>query len=367
MARSIRKLHALLHGPALLTLLASVIGAPLAEASTKPKAGKRHTRAAGTQPSVAPPAAAVPEAAPAPDSADRAAGPAAVAAAVPTPSPETAHTPPPVSAGTSVSPVNRLDIAAAADHKGSGAAGPALETKASSDSSSWGFATVDAFAAALKKHIATNPGIDHMCSALGLTGQHLEGKAMGAPQRELLEQARAASSQGICIDRAMVAATRLAAGIDPAEIDLELKRRQEEMTVFHGLSQGPFQREQGGDTSLDVIYFQYGLGAIRNHAPVAFSLETDADQAGFLKLIEESKGKTFILSFVQHLETSRQTHVVAFQVDATAANLKTYDPDGAGWFDIPLERAWSALSNYSEESGLSEPYTSVELKPLATE
>jgi hypothetical protein len=190
---------------------------------------------------------------------------------------------------------------------------------------------------------------------------------MGAPQRELLEQARVASSQGICIDRAMVAATRLAAGIDPTEIDLELERRQEEMTVFHGLSQGPFQHEKGGDTSLDVIYFQYGLGAIRNHAPVAFSLETDADQAGFIKVIEENKGKTFILSFVHYLENSKQTHVVAFQVDAMAANCKAYDPDGAGWFDIPLQRAWSALRNYSEESGLPEPYTSLELKPLATD
>jgi hypothetical protein len=214
------------------------------------------------------------------------------------------------------------------------------------------------FTAVLKKYQQNDVGIAHLCEALGLSAESLEPRGASPAQEKLLDQARKVANLGAGVDEALLAARGLRQGQDRTRIQADIRRRREELAVFHGLSHGPIQDRIGSEKTLKATFRHYGLDSLAQVQPVSLTLDDDAGKADLQGLLETGKERVYLANL---REAGGNGHFLAVRVDPAKAGLLVYD---AEWSEIPLEHAFEVLRNYAELSGNAGPYVAVDLYPV---
>jgi hypothetical protein len=213
------------------------------------------------------------------------------------------------------------------------------------------------FTTALKKYINSNSDIKEICEALGITSKHLNEGALNADQTKSLEEAFRVANLGTCMDEALFAARRLSEQADHKEIEEEIAKKKEEMSVFHGLVQGPYQQLKGHVAMVAKTYQQYGLQSALKHECITFELDKEGAKIAFEALLKRSNEKIFLMDLV---EKNRNSHVITFHLDTTGETACAFDTK---WIkDIPIANCWGLLKIYHESR-----YVSIQLNPILSE
>lgn len=246
-----------------------------------------------------------------------------------------------------------LAPAMAMDH----AAGAPVPHSTRTPATSAVFPSFGAFVAALARQFHRNPTIGHLCRELGITGSQIEAGTFDDAQTKLLAEAMATANKGLCIDEAFLAAQGLAAGKDPALILKEIAARREELAVFNGLVQGPFQDKAGGDACMKAIFEQYGHGPLQAKG-IAFAFREESGGKALVELLQKSPNRVFLMAVQTVREHRTDGHVIALKMNADGAGALVYDSD---WSEVPLAATLELLQNYHHEMDQKDAFNRVVL------
>ncbi len=211
------------------------------------------------------------------------------------------------------------------------------------------FDNILGFSFALKKYMHSNLGIKRLCEELDITEKNLFDS-------KVVSEAFNVANKGTCIDEAFYTAAKLSEGLEPSAINEAIQEQREEMSVFHGLSQGPLQTMVGSDF-MKTIYQQYNLAELEPKNAITFDLNDKNSKEALLMLLYVNKNRVFLM---QLSEDASSHHWMVFKIDENGERLLAYDEK---WYpNIPVEMAWETIATYREVHD----YQTVTFHPLST-